>query len=269
MWRAQGRHLRIIGGSGNRVTVPITGRGTVKGDIRALQTVIQLRGYAYLAGGLRLQVVGSARTERSDGARPTERCWTAAQREHRPSVPCMGTAHRRHGGTEVQQLDPEIAGQMPAEQVRAGRLGHASVWSQARMRSAANSRRCCSEPTKWLSRNRRRLRAGATPAGAQVSTALVRVQTAPRFIGCQSPERRQDRLTLRAWLVRSHSHSASNFPSGAVKSGCDQLTHWQERFGRLRRDMRQQKRTLIIVLLHQFHLGFTLPLVQHAVIEYA
>ena len=29
-----------------------TGRGTVEGDIGALQTVIQLRGYAYLAGGL-------------------------------------------------------------------------------------------------------------------------------------------------------------------------------------------------------------------------
>jgi TM2 domain-containing membrane protein YozV len=28
-----------------------TGRGTVDGDIGALQTVIQLRGYAYLAGG--------------------------------------------------------------------------------------------------------------------------------------------------------------------------------------------------------------------------
>jgi hypothetical protein len=29
-----------------------TGRGTVEGDIGPLQTVIQLRGYAYLAGGL-------------------------------------------------------------------------------------------------------------------------------------------------------------------------------------------------------------------------
>jgi hypothetical protein len=36
----------------NDVIAVDTGRGTVEGDIGALQTVIQLRGYAYLAGGL-------------------------------------------------------------------------------------------------------------------------------------------------------------------------------------------------------------------------
>ena len=36
----------------NDVIAVETGRGTVEGDIGALQTVIQLRGYAYLAGGL-------------------------------------------------------------------------------------------------------------------------------------------------------------------------------------------------------------------------
>ncbi|HET6626727.1 MAG TPA: hypothetical protein VFG63_10075 [Nocardioidaceae bacterium] len=36
----------------NDVLAVDTGRGTVKGDIGALETVIQLRGFAYLAGGL-------------------------------------------------------------------------------------------------------------------------------------------------------------------------------------------------------------------------
>ena len=36
----------------NDVIAVDTGRGTVEGDIGALQTVIQLRGFAYLAGGL-------------------------------------------------------------------------------------------------------------------------------------------------------------------------------------------------------------------------
>jgi hypothetical protein len=36
----------------NDVIAADTGRGTVEGDIGALQTVIQLRGFAYLAGGL-------------------------------------------------------------------------------------------------------------------------------------------------------------------------------------------------------------------------
>jgi hypothetical protein len=36
----------------NDVIAVDTGRGTVEGDIGPLQTVIQLRGYAYLAGGL-------------------------------------------------------------------------------------------------------------------------------------------------------------------------------------------------------------------------
>ena len=36
----------------NDVIAVDTGRGTVEGDIGALQTVIQLRGYAYLVGGL-------------------------------------------------------------------------------------------------------------------------------------------------------------------------------------------------------------------------
>ncbi|HET8561643.1 MAG TPA: hypothetical protein VFL69_14060 [Marmoricola sp.] len=36
----------------NDVIAVDTGRGTVKGDIGSLQTVIQLQGYAYLAGGL-------------------------------------------------------------------------------------------------------------------------------------------------------------------------------------------------------------------------
>lgn len=42
---------RVNPGYVNDVIAVDTGRGTVGGDIGALQTVIQLRGYAYLAGG--------------------------------------------------------------------------------------------------------------------------------------------------------------------------------------------------------------------------